>query len=32
MQRTESIVFVIYFLSMMGIGIFFFLRTRGGGE
>ena len=32
MQRTESIVFIVYFLSMMGIGIFFFLRTRGGGE
>ena len=31
-MNTELIVFIIYLLCMIGIGIFFFLRTRNGGE
>ncbi len=29
---TELIVFVIYLLAMIGIGVYFFLKTRDGGE
>ena len=29
---TESIVFVIYLVFMICIGVFFFIRTRQGGE
>ncbi len=29
---TELIVFIVYLLAMIGIGVFFFLRTRSGGE
>ena len=29
---TELIVFVIYLLAMIGIGVYFFLKTRNGGE
>ena len=29
---TEAIVFIIYLLFMIGIGLFFFLRTKSGGE
>ena len=29
---TEAIVFIIYLLFMIGIGLFFFLRSKNGGE
>ena len=29
---TEAIVFIIYLLFMIGIGLFFFLRSKSGGE
>ena len=32
MQATELIVFIVYLLFMLGIGVWFFLRTRHGGE
>ena len=32
MFNTESIVFLVYLLFMLGIGVWFFLRHRGGGE
>ena len=32
MFNTEFIVFVIYFLFMLGIGVYFFLRSKDGGE
>ena len=31
-NTTELIVFVVYLLCMIGIGIYFFLRSRGAGE
>lgn len=31
-MNTELIVFVVYLLFMIGIGVFFFLRSRNGGE
>lgn len=31
-MNAELIVFVVYFIFMMGIGLFFFLRSKGGGE
>ena len=31
-NRTEMAVFVIYLLAMVGIGVYFFLKTRSGGE
>ena len=32
MNVTETIIFIIYLLFMLGIGIYFFLKSRGGGE
>ena len=32
MNLTEVIVFICYLIFMLGIGIFFFLRNRSGGE
>jgi len=32
MFNAEFIVFVIYFLFMLGIGVYFFLRSKNGGE
>ncbi len=32
MFNTELIVFCAYLLFMVGIGVFFFLRSKGGGE
>ncbi len=32
MHFAETIVFVIYLLFMLGIGVFFFLRSKGGGD
>ena len=32
MFNTESLVFVVYLLFMLAIGIFFFLKSRSGGE
>ena len=32
MNVSELIVFIIYLAFMLGIGIFFFLRTKSGGE
>ena len=29
---TESIVFVIYLVFMICIGVYFFIKTRQGGE
>ena len=29
---TEAIVFIVYLLFMIGIGLFFFLRSKNGGE
>ena len=31
-NTTELVVFIIYFLFMIGIGVFFFLRSKNGGE
>ena len=31
-MNIELIVFVMYFIFMMGIGVFFFLRSKEGGE
>lgn len=31
-MNAELIVFVVYFIFMLGIGMFFFLRSKGGGE
>lgn len=31
-MNAELIVFVLYFIFMLGIGLFFFLRSKGGGE
>ncbi len=32
MNNTELIVFIIYFLFMIGIGIYFFLKSKGNNE
>ena len=32
MRTSELVVFIIYLVFMLGIGIFFFLRTKSGGE
>ena len=32
MGNTELIVFIVYFLFMLGIGLVFFFRSKGGGE
>ena len=32
MNTTEVVVFIIYLAFMLGIGIFFFVRSKGGGE
>ena len=32
MFNSESIIFVIYLLFMLGVGIYFFIQTRNGGE
>lgn len=32
MNYTELIVFIVYFLFMLGIGLFFFIRSKGAGE
>ncbi len=32
MNITETIVFIIYLLCMLGIGIFFFFKSKGSGE
>ena len=32
MKLSEVVVFIIYLIFMLGIGITFFLRSRGGGE
>ena len=32
MQITEIIVFVVYLLFMIGIGVHFFLKSKTGGE
>ncbi|MCR5565284.1 MAG: sodium/proline symporter PutP [Clostridiales bacterium] len=31
-NTTELVVFIIYLVCMIGIGVFFFLRSRNGGE
>ena len=31
-MNTELVVFIVYLIFMLGIGIFFFLRHRGGNE
>ncbi len=31
-NTTELVVFIIYFLFMIGVGVFFFLRSKNGGE
>ena len=31
-NTTELVVFIIYLLAMIGVGVFFFLRTKSGGE
>ena len=31
-NTTELVVFIIYLICMIGIGVFFFLRSRNGGE
>ncbi|MBR5273213.1 MAG: sodium/proline symporter PutP [Clostridia bacterium] len=32
MLNAETIVFIVYLLFMVGIGVFFFLRSKSGGE
>ena len=32
MGNTELIVFIVYFLFMLGIGLVFFFKSKGGGE
>lgn len=32
MVYTELLVFIAYFLFMLGIGLVFFFRSKGGGE
>ena len=32
MNYTELVVFIIYFVFMLGIGLFFFFRSKGAGE
>ena len=32
MKLSEVVVFIVYLIFMLGIGISFFLRSRGGGE
>ena len=32
MLNAETIVFIVYLLFMIGIGVFFFLRSKGGGD
>ena len=32
MVYTEMIVFIVYFLFMLGIGLVFFFKSKGGGE
>lgn len=32
MNTAEIVIFVIYLLTMLGIGVYFFFRTRDGGE
>ena len=32
MDLAEIIVFIVYLLFMLGIGVFFFIRTKSGGE
>jgi sodium/proline symporter len=32
MNYTELAVFIVYFLFMMAVGLYFFFRTKGGGE
>ncbi|MGI6020332.1 MAG: sodium/proline symporter PutP [Lachnospiraceae bacterium] len=32
MFNIETIVFILYFLFMVGIGVFFFMRSKGGGD
>ena len=29
---TEAIVFIVYLVFMIGVGLFFFLRSKGAGE
>ena len=31
-MNTELIVFILYMLFMLGIGVYFFIKTRGSGE
>ena len=31
-NTSELIVFIIYLLAMIGVGVYFFLKTRNGGE
>ena len=31
-ESIESIVFVVYLVFMLGIGVYFFLKNRSGGE
>ncbi|MBE6961225.1 MAG: sodium/proline symporter PutP [Ruminococcaceae bacterium] len=31
-MNSEIIVFIVYLVFMLGIGIFFFIRSKGGGE
>ena len=32
MFNVETIVFVVYLVFMLGIGVVFFLKSKGGGE
>ena len=32
MNVTELVVFIIYFVFMVGIGIYFFAKSKGGNE
>ena len=32
MRTSEVVVFIIYLIFMIGVGVYFFLRNKGGGE
>ena len=32
MKNAEIIIFVVYLVFMLGIGVFFFLRSKDGGD
>lgn len=31
-MNVELVIFILYLVCMLGIGVYFFLRSRGSGE